>query len=164
MNVSSFRMQVSVDLFLCTSSYVDIATIGFSLSFFNSILFLTSSGTVSQITGGKVHHYPGFTSEFDGIHVGSDLVDCLCRETGFESVLRTRCSKGIVFGFLFLNSFFFKGVSLTRYYGNIFVRSSDLLALPAPDSSHGYGILMEVSEKMTTGQSVYIQSALLYLQ
>jgi len=50
-----------------------------------------------------------------------DLQRCLTRHTGFEAVMRVRCSKGL---------------RVQQHYGNHFIKSTDLLALPNVDTGN----------------------------
>lgn len=71
--------HVSVDVFMCaSSSYVDIASVG----------------VLPRQTGGHVYFYPNFNSAKDGDKFYYDLVRNLTRTTGFEGLMRVRCSKG----------------------------------------------------------------------
>lgn len=71
---------VSVDLFITTNTYVDIATIG----------------TTSYMTNGSVYFYPGFTMQKNGFKLNEDLCKLARRTFGCNGVLRVRCSDGIL--------------------------------------------------------------------
>ncbi|KAK9718103.1 COPII coat Sec23p-Sfb3p heterodimer component [Basidiobolus ranarum] len=70
---------ISVDMFLFTNSYVDIATIG----------------TLATLTGGDIHHYHKFDAEKDGLKFRQELQHNVTRPFGFNGVLRIRCSNGL---------------------------------------------------------------------
>ncbi|KAJ2765280.1 COPII subunit, partial [Coemansia nantahalensis] len=103
---------------------------------------------LARYTGGSVFHYPSFmaarrpevdrfTHEF-GRHLGADI--------GLEAVLRLRASKGL---------------RMAAYYGNFFLRSLDLLALPSVTPNHCYAVDIEIEETLTA-PVVYFQAALLH--
>ncbi|KAI9296564.1 hypothetical protein K502DRAFT_364026 [Neoconidiobolus thromboides FSU 785] len=71
---------VSIDLFISTNTYVDIATIGFP--------------TIK--TGGELFFYPGFDPKKHGIKLSEDLVKVATRPFGTSGVLRVRCSDGLI--------------------------------------------------------------------
>eukprot|EP01105_Mastigella_eilhardi_P002054 TRINITY_DN1246_c3_g1_i1.p1 TRINITY_DN1246_c3_g1~~TRINITY_DN1246_c3_g1_i1.p1 ORF type:complete len:909 (-),score=246.17 TRINITY_DN1246_c3_g1_i1:29-2374(-) len=86
------RLQVTADLFVCTSTYVDLSTVGL----------------LPQITGGQVYYYSGFAAQRHATRLSDDLLDNLTRTTAWEAVFRVRCSKGLRvhahFGHFFIRS------------------------------------------------------------
>lgn len=124
--------QVCVDMFLAPSQFVDVATIG----------------NVCKYTGGSIFYYPGFNAgkAEDAVKLASDLSAFLAKEVCFESVIRIRASQGL---------------AINAYYGNFFLRSSDLLALPNinPDHSYTAQILLEDT---ITAPLVCFQTAVLH--
>lgn len=62
-----------------------------------------------------------FTAQRDGEKFHSELTRVLTRPTAFEAVMRVRTTRGL---------------RITNFYGNYFIRGTDLLALPncTPDS------------------------------
>ena len=53
-----------------------------------------SLGALSQISAGQMHYYPvGMMDDGDKLKFGNDLLHTLTRHTGFEAVMRVRCSK-----------------------------------------------------------------------
>lgn len=125
------RLQISFDLFLFSSSFIDVPTLG----------------CLAQYTGGQVLYYPGFKSDRDGEKLYRDIHRVITRETGWEAVMRVRASKGI---------------KVLNHYGNFFIRSTDLLALPAVDADKAFGIQLGLSDSVLGSQHVSIQCALLY--
>lgn len=125
------RLQISVDLYLTASQFMDVATLG----------------TLPQFTGGQLYYYPGFKADRDGEKLFREIRTLITRETGFEAVMRVRTSKGI---------------KVTAHYGNFFIRSTDLLALPNIDSEKAFGVQFNFAESNLTTKYVSIQTALLY--
>lgn len=84
------RVQISVELFLGTQAYVDLASIT----------------PLAKYTGGDVRYYPAFHCQTQGLKLKNELTHVLTRYMGWESVLRFRMSRGWkitqYFGNLFL--------------------------------------------------------------
>lgn len=125
--------QISVDLFIINSHYIDLATI---------------SG-ISRFSGGCIHHFPLFKAERT---LQSDLLErtfrrYLTRKIGFEAVMRIRCTRGL---------------SIHTFHGNFFVRSTDLLSLPNINPDAGFGMQLAIDESLSDVQRVCFQAALLY--
>ncbi|KAL6066051.1 Protein transport protein Sec24B [Balamuthia mandrillaris] len=125
------RQQISVDTFLFSPQYTDVATLS----------------TLSRYTGGQTFYYPAYAVQKDGQKFSLDLKNALTRETGWEAVMRIRASKGL---------------KVQSHYGNFFIRSSDLLALPAVDCDKAFAVQFQLAEAFTTTKYVSIQNALLY--
>jgi protein transport protein SEC24 len=125
------RQQVSVDMFLFSSQYQDVATIG----------------SLSRFSAGQVYYYPAFTVEKDGEKFKRELAHCLVRETGWEAVMRVRCTKGM---------------RLTNFYGNLFLRGPDLLALPTCHADSTFAIEINHSDVLLSSTTISVQAALLY--
>lgn len=70
---------ITVDLFLCANSYIDIATIG----------------VLCEKTGGQIYSYPGFHTRKDGLALARDLYHDSTRITGHDAVMIVRCSAGL---------------------------------------------------------------------
>jgi protein transport protein SEC24 len=70
---------VGIDLFMSTSSYSDLATIGYCIA----------------TTGGDLHHYSLFRASVDGEKMMMDVTQALQRRNGFDCVMRLRASSGI---------------------------------------------------------------------
>lgn len=126
------EVQIAVDLFVLCTNYADIATIS----------------PISKVTGGSVFYYPASTkpgrllSRFE-----CDFEYYLQRSIGFEAVLRIRTTKGF---------------SIQTFYGNFFVRSPDLLALPNCNPDSGYGLQLSIDEDLKDYSHACFQTAILY--
>ena len=82
--------QVCIDVFLCVSSSVDVATLG----------------VLPRMTGGSLYRYPGFNVEQDFAQLHNDLRWNLIRPQALEAVMRVRASAGL--GVQDYNGFFCK--------------------------------------------------------
>uniref|UniRef100_A0A3Q3NNC2 SEC24 homolog A, COPII coat complex component n=1 Tax=Labrus bergylta TaxID=56723 RepID=A0A3Q3NNC2_9LABR len=126
--------QVAVDLFLLSSQYCDLASLG----------------CISRYSAGSVYYYPSYHHQHNPAQVEcfqKDLKRYLTRKIGFEAVMRIRCTKGL---------------SIHTFHGNFFVRSTDLLSLPNVNPDAGFAVQMSIEENLDDMQTVSFQAALLY--
>ncbi|XP_027095162.2 protein transport protein SEC24 C [Coffea arabica] len=79
MAIEFAEYQVSVDLFITTQSYMDIASIS----------------VIPRTTGGQVYYYYPFSALSDPAKLANDLRWNITRPQGFEAVMRVRCSLGL---------------------------------------------------------------------
>lgn len=108
---------------------------------------LATISVLSRYTSGQCYYYPGFNQGRDGKKFETDLAHNLTRSTAFESVMRVRATRGMRF---------------SNFYGNYYVRGTDLLALPNCTSDSSFSLDMSYDEAQLQAQAVSIQSALLY--
>ena len=108
---------------------------------------LASLAVLPRYTGGQVYHYPAFRVERDGPKLKKELAHNLTRFTAWEAVCRVRCSKGF---------------RVSSFNGHFFIRSMDLLALPATNADHAYAVQLAHDETLPTATESYLQCALLY--
>ncbi len=125
------RAQISVDMFLFPSQYIDVAALC----------------ELPKVTAGTMKSYVGFDPARDGPKFESDLARRLTQKTAFEAVLRIRCTKGM---------------RISNFYGNFFIRGTDLLALPNCNMDSVFGFDLVHDEQSINTPYVTIQSALLY--
>jgi protein transport protein SEC24 len=102
---------------------------------------------LSKYTGGAVYYYPNFNSSHMGEKFEAELKRTLTRPTGFESVMRVRASRGL---------------RITSFYGNYYVRGTDLLALPNCTADSCFGFDMTYDDPVLIGDAMTVQAALLY--
>ncbi|KAJ2745038.1 COPII subunit [Coemansia sp. BCRC 34301] len=103
---------------------------------------------LARYTGGSVFYYPSFmaTRKPEVDRFSQELSTHLSARVALESVLRVRASKGL---------------RMASYYGNFFLRSLDLLALPNGLPNHSYAVDIEIEDTLTA-PVVYFQTALLH--
>jgi protein transport protein SEC24 len=108
---------------------------------------LATIGELSKFTSGTMLSYVNFNAPKDGPRFEAQLQKALTQTTAFEAVMRIRCTKGM---------------RITNFYGNFFIRGTDLLALPNcnPDSVYGFDLAFD--EQNVAATHVTIQAALLY--
>lgn len=121
------RAQLSVDVTLVGTQFSDVATYN----------------VLSQITGGELRRY----TRIDAAQLNADLERTATRESGLESVMRVRTSKGL---------------SVATHHGNLFVRSTDLLALPSVDADKAFAVQLKIDAQAAKSRSLALQAALLY--
>lgn len=124
--------QVTVDLFLTSSKYQDIATLS----------------NLPRYTAGQTHFYPAWsaTTAEDVTKLSKELSEHLSMEIALEAVLRVRSSSGL------------RG---SAFYGNFFNRSSDLCSFPTFPRDQSYIIEVSIEETITK-PVVYFQAAVLH--
>jgi protein transport protein SEC24 len=125
------RAQIAIDVFSFAPGFTDLASLG----------------ALPKYTCGQLYYYPGFASARDSARVAADVRHNLTRPTGWEAVMRIRCSKGL---------------RISAFHGHFFVRSTDLLALPQVDPDKAFAVQIAHEEGVVQGPAAYIQCALLY--
>ena len=102
---------------------------------------------LSKVTAGVTYTHVGFNPARDGAKFESQLIKRLTQEVALEAVLRIRCTKGM---------------KISNFYGNFFIRGNDLLALPICSSDSVFGFDLVHDEQSINIPYVTIQSALLF--
>ena len=102
-------------MFVATNMFMDIASIA----------------PLPKFTGGELNYFPEFHAPRDGEELGAKLKRVLTRETGWEAVMRVRCSRGL---------------RVSNFYGHFFIRSTDLLALPNVDADKAFAVQFQHEE------------------
>ena len=125
------NQQISVDIYAMAGHYVDL----FSLSL------------LPRTTGGSLHVYPSFNSARDSAKLTHEVQHNLQRYTGWEAVLRMRCSKGM---------------RVSTFHGHLFVRANDLVVLPSVNQDSTYVAQLTMEDSVVTEEHVHVQCALLY--
>ena len=113
----------------------------------NQYIDVAALSELPKVTAGALNTYVGFNVTTDGPKFESRLCRNLTQETAFEAVLRIRCTKGM---------------RISNFYGNFFIRGTDLLALPNCSSDSVFGFDLAHDEQSINTPYVSIQSALLY--
>lgn len=126
------KFQVTVDMFLATSSYADVATLS----------------NLPRYTAGQTHFYPSWSAvrEEDVTKFSKELLNHLSMDISLEAVLRVRGSNGL---------------RMSAFYGNFFNRSSDLCSFPTFPRDQSYVIEMSIEEHINK-PTVALQAAVLH--
>lgn len=95
-----------------------------------------------------MYYYPSFSSANapDVMRFSEELTHFLGRGIGLEAVLRVRATRGI---------------TMSSYHGNFFLRSTDLLQLPNVNPDNSFSIEMAIEETLG-GTIACFQTALLH--
>ncbi|KAF8975060.1 COPII subunit, partial [Entomortierella lignicola] len=130
--VECSKSQVCVDMFLFGSQYSDVATLS----------------CLPRYTGGSTFFYPAFTAakSEDALKFAHELAEFVAQRIALEAVIRVRASKGL---------------RMSAFYGNFFVRSTDLLSLPNVPRDQSYSIEVSFEDNLTV-PVVCFQTALLH--
>ncbi|ESZ96653.1 Sec23/Sec24 trunk domain-containing protein [Sclerotinia borealis F-4128] len=130
--VECSKNQVSIDMFLFSSQYQDVASLS----------------NLPRYTGGQTYFYPGWNAgrSEDAIKFATEFSDYLSAEIGLEAVLRVRATTGL---------------RMSTFYGNFFNRSSDLCAFPAFPRDQSYVVEVAIDESLTKS-FVCMQTAVLH--
>ena len=130
--VECSKQQISVDMFLFSSQYQDVASLS----------------CLPRYTGGQTYFYPGWNAarEDDAVKFGTEFSSYLSSEIGLEAVLRVRATTGL---------------RMSTFYGNFFNRSSDLCAFPAFPRDQAYVVEVAIDETITK-PVVCMQTAVLH--
>ncbi|KIY62915.1 protein transporter SEC24 [Cylindrobasidium torrendii FP15055 ss-10] len=126
------RAQVSVDMFLFSQSYQDVASLA----------------CLPHYTSGQTYYYPGFNASRseDALKFGHEFGSVLAMPIMLEAVMRVRATRGL---------------RMSSFHGNFFVRSTDLLAMPAVPQDQSYAIEIQIEETVTS-PFVVLQTAILH--
>ncbi|EKM77335.1 hypothetical protein AGABI1DRAFT_43626 [Agaricus bisporus var. burnettii JB137-S8] len=126
------RAQVSVDMFLFSQVYQDVASLSH----------------LPHYTSGQTYYYPAFNAARpeDALKFAREFGDVLAMPIMLEAVMRVRASRGL---------------RMSSFHGNFFVRSTDLLAMPAVPQDQSYAIEIQIEETITTPFVVF-QTAVLH--
>lgn len=130
--VECSKNQVSIDMFLFSSQYQDVASLS----------------NLPRYTGGQTYFYPGWNAgrSEDAIKFATEFSDYLSSEIGLEAVLRVRATTGL---------------RMSTFYGNFFNRSSDLCAFPAFPRDQSYVVEVAIDDSLTKN-FICMQTAVLH--
>ena len=99
-------------------------------------------------TSGQTYFYPAFNAARtdDAVKFAHELGEVLAMPVMVEAVTRVRASRGL---------------RMSSFHGNFFVRSTDLLAMPTVPQDTGYCIEISIEETLTQPYIV-LQTAILH--
>jgi protein transport protein SEC24 len=136
------KSGIGVDLFIMSSMYVDIATVG---KF--HIVHLLTTGTLSCMTGGDTFLYSNFIVARDAPRVAGDFARTVTRETGYQGMMKVRCSNGL---------------RVSDYDGNFFQNKPSEIEFGTIDADKAVVVMFKHEGKVERKLDVVFQSALLY--
>jgi protein transport protein SEC24 len=105
-------------------------------------------GHVAAATGGETFYYPNFVSPRDTEKLSSEIVRTVTRETGYQALLKVRCSNGL---------------QVAAYHGNFIQHTFGAdVEFGVIDSDKALGVLFSYDGKLDAKLDAHFQSALLY--
>ncbi|KAG8763733.1 COPII subunit [Ceratobasidium sp. 423] len=131
-SIDCSRANISVDMFLFSASYTDIASLS----------------ALPHYTSGQTYFYPAFNASRpeDAIKFAHEFGQVVGSPIGLEGLVRIRASRGM---------------RMSQFHGNFFVRSTDLLAFPAIPLDQNYTVEVQIEENLTS-PFVVMQAGILY--
>ncbi|RAH66908.1 Sec23/Sec24 family protein [Aspergillus aculeatinus CBS 121060] len=125
---------IGVDMFIAAPSgtYMDVATIGH----------------VPEVTGGETFFYPNFHAPRDIRKLSQELAHAVTRETGYQALMKVRCSNGL---------------QVSGYHGNFVQHTFGAdLEIGAIDADKAIGVTFSYDGKLNPKLDAHFQAALLY--
>lgn len=125
---------VGVDFFIAAPSgrYMDVATIGYPAS----------------VSGGEIFLYPNFLAPRDTYQVAHEIKHTVTRETGYQALMKVRCSNGL---------------QVSSYHGNFTQHSFGAdLEFGSIDEDKSIGVMFSYDGKLDPKLDAHFQCALLY--
>ncbi|RAK99854.1 Sec23/Sec24 family protein [Aspergillus ibericus CBS 121593] len=125
---------IGVDMFIAAPSgtYMDVATIGH----------------VPEVTGGETFFYPNFHAPRDIRKLSQELAHAVTRETGYQALMKVRCSNGL---------------QVSAYHGNFVQHTFGAdLEIGAIDADKAIGVVFSYDGKLDPKLDAHFQAALLY--
>ncbi|PWY87907.1 Sec23/Sec24 family protein [Aspergillus sclerotioniger CBS 115572] len=125
---------IGVDMFIAAPSgtYMDVATIGH----------------VPEVTGGETFFYPNFHAPRDIRKLSQELAHAVTRETGYQALMKVRCSNGL---------------QVSAYHGNFVQHTFGAdLEIGTIDADKAIGVVFSYDGKLDPKLDAHFQAALLY--
>ncbi|KAI5286332.1 COPII coat Sec23p-Sfb3p heterodimer component [Ascosphaera aggregata] len=125
---------VGIDFFIAAGggTYMDIATIGYT----------------AAVSGGETFFYPNFNSPRDVLKLSSEMTRTVRRETGYQALLKVRCSNGL---------------QVAAYHGNFLQHTfQPELELGSIDADKALAVMFSYDGKLDINLDAHFQAALLY--
>lgn len=137
-------------MFLFSAAYQDVASLGKSKVTMSClvVLMLICVACLPHYTSGQTYYYPAFNAgrSEDALKFAHEFGQVLAMPIMLEAVMRVRASRGL---------------RMASFHGNFFVRSTDLLAMPAVPQDQSYAIEIQIEETIPSPFVVF-QTAVLH--
>lgn len=105
-------------------------------------------GHVSSLTGGETFFYPNFHAPRDLLKLRTELAHAVTRETGYQTLMKVRCSNGL---------------QVSAYHGNFVQHTLGAdLEIAGVDADKAIGVLFSYDGKLDPKLDAHFQAALLY--
>ncbi|XP_065315574.1 protein transport protein Sec24A-like [Gordionus sp. m RMFG-2023] len=150
-NSNSLTLGAKTDFYKKTALELSNDQISADIFFLNQVhIDLASLATLSKYSAGSMYHFPSYHSQNNQLQA-ERFTQCLkrylTRDIGFEAVMRVRATKGL---------------ALKGFFGNFFLRSSNLLCLPNVKSDTSFSVQCDIDEDLVDSSMVGVQVAILY--
>jgi len=113
----------------------------------NSFMETGTFGEICAVTNGQMHVYERYDPTRDKERLLCDIERHLTRPTGYDAVLRVRCSPGL---------------SVSSYIGNYFKQNQVDMDLAGVDADSSFVAIITYDDKMKAHEPAYVQSAMVY--
>ena len=100
------------------------------------------------MTGGEIYFYPNYTAPRDNLKLSQEIKHALTRETGYQALMKVRCSNGL---------------QVSSYHGNFLQHNFGAdLEFGVIDADKSIGVIFSYDGKLDPKLDAHFQSALLY--
>lgn len=100
------------------------------------------------MSGGEIYFYPNFHAPRDVLKLSRELAHTVNRETGYQALMKVRCSNGL---------------QVAAYHGNFLQHTFGAdLEIGAIDADKAFGVLFTYDGKLDVKLDAHFQAALLY--
>lgn len=110
------------------------------------------SAYLPHYTSGQTYFYPNFNAakSEDAIKFAHEFGEVLAMPIMLEAIQRVRSSNSMcILRDMRTKSNYFVGLRMASFHGNFFVRSTDLLSMPAVPTDQSYAIEVEIEDNIT---------------
>ena len=106
------------------------------------------AGHTSAVSGGEVYFYPNFVAQRDGLALAQEIRRTVTRETGYQALMKVRCSNGL---------------QVSSYHGNFTQHTFGAdLEFGVIDADKAVGVMFSYDGKLDPKLDAHFQCALLY--
>lgn len=121
---------------------------GYGYLEFDARELIHSTGHVSALTGGETFFYPNFHAPRDVLKVRREIAHATTRETGYQALMKVRCSNGL---------------QVSSYHGNFVQHTLGAdLEIGGVDAEKAIGVVFSYDGKLDPKLDAHFQAALLY--
>lgn len=134
---------------MATLTLLQLVRINILIVLFEHLHLLTTQiGHVAATTGGETFYYPNFISARDSPKLSSEISHAVTRETGFQALMKVRCSNGL---------------QVQAYHGNFIQHTFGAdLEIGVVDAEKALGVTFSHDGRLDSKLDAHFQSALLY--
>ena len=109
---------------------------------------MPTTGHASATTGGEMYFYPNYVYPRDNERLSQELKHTLTRDTGYQALMKVRCSNGL---------------QVSSYHGNFLQHTFGAdLEFGVIDADKAMGVMFSYDGKLDSKLDAHFQCALLY--